>query len=1005
MSNNDFMPMFTIELQGGAQGLKGEQGIQGEQGIPGPQGEQGIQGVQGEQGIQGVKGDTGATGNGIASVVQTTTSTEDHGTNVVTITETNGTTTDIQILNGGRGSIGPQGEQGYSIASVSKTSGTGDPGTADTYSITINDDDNTEVGTFDVYNGADGEDGNGITDIEKTSTSGYVDTYTINYTDGTTSTFDVTNGEVSEAELQTSQAAQDSQLEILNTIVDNLPRVAEQTSDEDITLNNTGVGLFYSNNKRGMSLSGNTSQYTTTGANVLESIATSNTTNIYEDVLWAEGLQANTTYTFQFVGVVGNRISGNSSLFTTDVYHDITSGINTMTLTTKSDISTSTGSQYTSGKGWRIFKNVKSDNVANVFTDVMANVGSTALPYEPYTNGASPNPSYPQPVNVVTGNNEVKVVGKNLFNPTEVWENYYGVTCTINNQEITWSGTSTTGIAKKIADIDLSSGTYTITLETISGSHTNNKHIWIDFYNGTTKVSSGNWLSDGSITKTFNDSIKSIVLGWDGSDVFTNYKFRMQIEKSSQATSYEAYQSQTYPIYLGVENLLKYPYRDTTKTENGITFTDIGDGTIKVNGTASANAYFYLTTTNDDTYKKYNGKKLTISGCPSGGSTNTYQIGFYNDNFSTGTSDYGNGGTFTGGDVRYNQAYIRISSGVTCDNLIFKPQLELGTKKNSYTPYGTTPIELCKIGDYQDYIAKSTGKNLFDYTTATYIDGYIDTSTQKIATANNSKVTYITVQPNTTYTISKKAGKSFRIATTTQTPALNVTYNQTQANHTGTSITITTGANDNYIAIFFWATSNGDTGTYTDMAQTIQVEKGASASNYEPYGTQWYIHKEIGKVVLNGSEEWSYSSTDTTGIVRMLTTILNGIGKGSGGNVVSPIFCNNYKACSPNQTYLRNIGMSMSTVGNIEIYDSSYNESSSVTNFKTWLSTHNTIVYYVLNTPTYTTITDTTLISQLEALKGAMSYKGQTNIIQVPYDKPFVITASALLDLNSLVGE
>lgn len=43
--------------------------------------------------------------------------------------------------------------------------------------------------------GADGQDGNGIVSITKTGTSGLVDTYTITYTDGTTSTFTVTNGQ------------------------------------------------------------------------------------------------------------------------------------------------------------------------------------------------------------------------------------------------------------------------------------------------------------------------------------------------------------------------------------------------------------------------------------------------------------------------------------------------------------------------------------------------------------------------------------------------------------------------------------------------------------------------------------------------------------------------------------------------------------------------------------------------------------------------------------------
>ena len=39
-----------------------------------------------------------------------------------------------------------------------------------------------------------GDDGTGITSIDKTGTSGLVDTYTITFDDGNTTTFDVTNG-------------------------------------------------------------------------------------------------------------------------------------------------------------------------------------------------------------------------------------------------------------------------------------------------------------------------------------------------------------------------------------------------------------------------------------------------------------------------------------------------------------------------------------------------------------------------------------------------------------------------------------------------------------------------------------------------------------------------------------------------------------------------------------------------------------------------------------------
>ena len=46
----------------------------------------------------------------------------------------------------------------------------------------------------DGADGADGAPGNGIASITKTATAGLVDTYTITYTNGTTSTFTVTNG-------------------------------------------------------------------------------------------------------------------------------------------------------------------------------------------------------------------------------------------------------------------------------------------------------------------------------------------------------------------------------------------------------------------------------------------------------------------------------------------------------------------------------------------------------------------------------------------------------------------------------------------------------------------------------------------------------------------------------------------------------------------------------------------------------------------------------------------
>lgn len=72
--------------------------------------------------------------------------------------------------------------RGKGISSIAKT---GTSGLIDTYTITYSDGLTT---TFTVGNGK------GITSISKTSTAGLVDTYTISYNDGAPTTFTVTNG-------------------------------------------------------------------------------------------------------------------------------------------------------------------------------------------------------------------------------------------------------------------------------------------------------------------------------------------------------------------------------------------------------------------------------------------------------------------------------------------------------------------------------------------------------------------------------------------------------------------------------------------------------------------------------------------------------------------------------------------------------------------------------------------------------------------------------------------
>ena len=92
------------------------------------------------------------------------------------------------------------GPVGNGIASIVKT---GTAGLVDTYTITFT---NSSTTTFEVTNGVDGADGidgingntgptgNGIESIVKTDTTGLVDTYTVTFTNSDTTTFQVTNG-------------------------------------------------------------------------------------------------------------------------------------------------------------------------------------------------------------------------------------------------------------------------------------------------------------------------------------------------------------------------------------------------------------------------------------------------------------------------------------------------------------------------------------------------------------------------------------------------------------------------------------------------------------------------------------------------------------------------------------------------------------------------------------------------------------------------------------------
>lgn len=158
-------------------------------------------------------------------------------------------------------------------------------------------------------------------------------------------------------------------------------------------------------------------------------------------------------------------------------------------------------------------------------------------------------------------------------------------------------------------------------------------------------------------------------------------------------------------------NLISYPYYNGTSYEsNGVTYTvNEVDGTITVDGKATKESDFRLISPYDTSDRKILelGQTYTLSDGVNQPSTSGYQAPVYfqfvridttKNDFNYGIStNYGNM-TWTASDANLLQYGIRIivRSGVTVDNVVLKPMLEIGAIAHSYEPTTENNISLKK---------------------------------------------------------------------------------------------------------------------------------------------------------------------------------------------------------------------------------------------------------------------------------------------------------------------
>ena len=349
----------------------------------------------------------------------------------------------------------------------------------------------------------------------------------------------------------------------------------------------------------------------------------------------------------------------------------------------------------------------------------------------------------------------------------------------------------------------------------------------------------------------------------------------LKAEKSGEALriSDACELEQTADVSIASKNLIPVLSPLTTKTHNGVTYTVGTDGSIMANGTVGSNAtfsYFFASVS----FPMVTGKYYTLSGCPQNslGGKASLSIGNpRNGNVIDGSFDNGSGVTFklttelTGGYV----CVIMIRGiGTTVENLVFKPQLELGTSATAYTPH---------VSDISSASVKKYGKNLIPYP-------YTDTTkTVNGVTFTDNGDAGVTVSGTPTgyadfvfATVSVKPGQTYTLLKN-QTGANNVSFvisertNQSaQKEHTSDSpqntFTFTTSESTDNLIIRIKRTANSTacTGTFKP-----QLELGNAATDYEPYKAPvTYTPDSDGKVsgVTLGSDTATLT-TDTDGVI------------------------------------------------------------------------------------------------------------------------------------------
>lgn len=305
----------------------------------------------------------------------------------------------------------------------------------------------------------------------------------------------------------------------------------------------------------------------------------------------------------------------------------------------------------------------------------------------------------------------------------------------------------------------------------------------------------------------------------------------------------------------------------TSQTKNGVTLTVKDDGSYVLSGTATQITSFYVNGLNYDaadyTIALFNSTAISNEG---------FYVQVEHENgllkqafLTTNTIKSGTTG-------KVNALSIVIPADLTLNNFTFKPML----LKSIYTAntmlrfeqYGTMPSthypsEIETVG---------SNVNLFDKDNVNKLNAVPDVSS--IVANSSGKSFYIKVKSDTAYTISRKiVGSRFVVGTTANLPAAGETILDRKVNNKGSSITLTTSKNVNYLVVYYLYNSSENE---EEILDKIKIEKGSVATPYSSCGMGSAEVDVVNKTLLN------IANTEETTKGGITYSIKNGILKLNG---------------------------------------------------------------------------------------------------------------------------